>query len=80
MQILNSSKMKLRKAEETGYVKRFVSEMMRTFFVTAWEQRKFDEVISRIGTGLNPRDNFTLNTGGENYYVTESFSIMSGMD
>ena len=37
---------------------------------TDWEQRKFDEVISRIGTGLNPRDNFTLNTGGENYYVT----------
>ena len=39
-------------------------------FTEAWEQRKFDEVISRIGTGLNPRDNFTLNTGGENYYVT----------
>ena len=36
----------------------------------AWEQRKFDEVITRIGTGLNPRDNFTLNSGGENYYVT----------
>lgn len=35
-----------------------------------WEQRKFDEVITRIGTGLNPRDNFTLNSGGENYYVT----------
>ena len=41
-----------------------------TCIATAWEQRKFDEVISRIGTGLNPRDNFTLNTGGENYYVT----------
>ena len=36
----------------------------------AWEQRKLDEVITRIGTGLNPRDNFTLNSGGENYYVT----------
>lgn len=35
-----------------------------------WEQRKLDEVITRIGTGLNPRDNFTLNSGGENYYVT----------
>ena len=43
----------------------------RTFQNTnAWEQRKFDEVIIRIGTGLNPRDNFTLNSGGENYYVT----------
>lgn len=39
-------------------------------FTEAWEQRKFEEVITRIGTGLNPRDNFTLNSGGENYYVT----------
>ncbi len=23
-----------------------------------------------MATGLNPRDNFTLNTGGKNYYVT----------
>ena len=36
----------------------------------SWEQRKLEEVITRIGTGLNPRDNFTLNSGGENYYVT----------
>lgn len=36
----------------------------------SWEQRKFDEVVSRIGTGLNPRDNFVLNNGGKNYYVT----------
>lgn len=39
-------------------------------FTDTWEQRKLDEVITRIGTGLNPRDNFTLNSGGENYYVT----------
>lgn len=39
-------------------------------FEDAWEQRKFDEIIIRVATGLNPRDNFTLNTGGENYYVT----------
>ena len=39
-------------------------------FSDAWEQRKFDEVIIRIATGLNPRDNFTLNSGGSNYYVT----------
>ena len=36
----------------------------------SWEQREFDEVVSRIGTGLNPRDNFVLNNGGKNYYVT----------
>lgn len=35
-----------------------------------WEKRKFDEVVIRISTGLNPRDNFILNNGGKNYYVT----------
>ena len=30
----------------------------------SWEQRKFDEVVTRIGTGLNPRDNFVLNKDG----------------
>ena len=39
-------------------------------FTDDWEQRKFDEVVVRISTGLNPRDNFTLNNGGKNYYVT----------
>ena len=41
-----------------------------TLFSFSWEQRKFDEVVNRIGTGLNPRDNFVLNNGGKNYYVT----------
>ena len=36
----------------------------------AWEQRKLGDVVSRFATGLNPRDNFTLNSGGKNYYVT----------
>ena len=35
-----------------------------------WEQRKLGDVVSRFATGLNPRDNFTLNSGGKNYYVT----------
>ncbi len=39
-------------------------------FTDDWEQRKLEDCVERIGTGLNPRDNFTLNTGGENYYVT----------
>ena len=39
-------------------------------FTDAWEQRKLEECIERVATGLNPRDNFILNTGGENYYVT----------
>jgi type I restriction enzyme, S subunit len=39
-------------------------------FVDAWKQYKFDVVVNRVATGLNPRDNFQLNTGGKNYYVT----------
>ena len=39
-------------------------------FTDTWEQYKFDVVVNRIATGLNPRDNFQLNTGGKNYYVT----------
>lgn len=39
-------------------------------FTDGWEQYKFDEVVNRIATGLNPRDNFQLNTGGKNFYVT----------
>lgn len=39
-------------------------------FTDPWEQRKLGNVVSRFATGLNPRDNFTLNNGGKNYYVT----------
>ncbi|MFC3815221.1 restriction endonuclease subunit S [Lysobacter sp. GCM10012299] len=34
-----------------------------------WTARTLDEVVSRTGTGLNPRDNFVLGKGS-NYYVT----------
>lgn len=48
-----------------------ISWLFLCYFITnSWEQRKFDEVISRIATGLNPRDNFKLNSGGTNHYVT----------
>lgn len=36
---------------------------------TAWEVKKLDDIISRSGTGLNPRQNFRLGQGS-NYYVT----------
>ena len=39
-------------------------------FTEAWEQRELDELLIRISTGLNPRENFVLNSGGKNYYVT----------
>jgi len=34
-----------------------------------WSSKRLDDVISRSGTGLNPRDNFTLGDG-DNYYIT----------
>ena len=34
-----------------------------------WEEKKFNEIIERTSTGLNPRQNFTLGKGN-NYYVT----------
>lgn len=35
----------------------------------AWQAIELAEIISRSGTGLNPRDNFKLGNG-DNYYVT----------
>lgn len=35
----------------------------------SWSDTKLDDVLSRTGTGLNPRDNFKLGDG-ENYYIT----------
>lgn len=34
-----------------------------------WEVKPLAEIVSRIGTGLNPRDNFKLGNGS-NYYIT----------
>lgn len=34
-----------------------------------WRCLQLSDIVSRIGTGLNPRDNFKLG-GGENFYVT----------
>ena len=47
-----------------------VPEVRFPGFTAPWEQRKLGDVVSRFATGLNPRDNFTLNSGGKNYYVT----------
>ena len=35
-----------------------------------WITMKVDNIVVRFATGLNPRQNFKLNTGGTNYYVT----------
>lgn len=35
-----------------------------------WKASRFEECIASINTGLNPRDNFKLNTGGNIKYLT----------
>ena len=35
----------------------------------SWSDKKLDDILSRTGTGLNPRDNFKLGDGN-NYYIT----------
>jgi len=39
-------------------------------FSGKWVEKGMEEVIERFATGLNPRQNFVLNSGGLNYYVT----------
>ena len=39
-------------------------------FHEEWQQFRIKDVIEKISTGLNPRNNFVLNNGGKNYYVT----------
>ena len=39
-------------------------------FKGKWVEKTFCEFISRFATGLNPRQNFKLNSGGNNYYIT----------
>lgn len=45
------------------------NESLKREIPAGWEARTLGTVISRAGTGLNPRDNFVLGTGN-NYYVT----------
>lgn len=35
-----------------------------------WEEDILESIIIRFSTGLNPRQNFTLNSGGSNFYIT----------
>ena len=47
-----------------------VPEVRFAGFSGDWVWKELDDIIVRIATGLNPRDNFKLNSGGSNYYVT----------
>ena len=44
-----------------------------------WKVEPLSHSISNINTGLNPRDNFVLNTGGTNRYVTTKNIQTNGM-
>jgi len=39
-------------------------------FNKEWKIKTLNQIISRFSTGLNPRKNFRLNSGGNFYYVT----------
>ena len=39
-------------------------------FTGAWKNVTFEDVVERFATGLNPRQNFKLNSGGALFYVT----------
>lgn len=45
------------------------SEALKRKIPKGWEVKELGDIISRSGTGLNPRDNFQLGFG-KNYYIT----------
>lgn len=45
------------------------NEELKREIPEGWEVKKLDKVVSKTGTGLNPRDNFKLGSGN-NYYIT----------
>jgi type I restriction enzyme S subunit len=49
--------------------KMIYNEVLKYEIPVDWREVTLNEVISKVGTGLNPRDNFSLGTGS-NYYVT----------
>ena len=54
------------------------NEELKREIPEGWKVGKFGDVISSINTGLNPRDNFKLNTGGNIKYLTVKNLTTSG--
>ena len=46
------------------------NEELKREIPEGWEVTSFEKCIASINTGLNPRDNFRLNTGGKIRYLT----------
>ena len=54
------------------------NEALKREIPDGWEVVPYSEVISSINTGLNPRDNFRLNTGGQIKYLTVKNLLPNG--
>ena len=60
-----------KKAIKQGAMQELLTVKRRlTGFDSEWISMKVNDIAVRFATGLNPRQNFKLNTGGTNYYVT----------
>ena len=60
-----------KKAVKQGAMQDLLSRKRRLpGFDGEWKTMKVEEIVDRFATGLNPRQNFRLNNGGTNYYVT----------
>lgn len=60
-----------KKLIKKGAMQKLLSgEMRLDGFEGEFATKTFSDFIERFATGLNPRDNFELNKGGNNYYVT----------
>ena len=60
-----------KKLIKKGAMQKLLSGVMRLDgFEGEFATKTFSDFIERFATGLNPRDNFELNKGGNNYYVT----------
>ena len=60
-----------KKLIKKGTMQKLLSgEMRLDGFEGEFATKTFSDFIERFATGLNPRDNFELNKGGNNYYVT----------
>jgi len=64
--------------EKHDYYQNFKKYLMQQIFAqklrfntsSSYSNYKLKDIVTKFSTGLNPRKNFKLNEGGENFYVT----------
>ena len=60
-----------KKAVKQGAMQELLTGKKRLSGYTGeWVEKNVEDIVIRFATGLNPRQNFKLNDGGINYYVT----------